>query len=74
MLGADEVSPAFPTNSEIDAFIGHWSHAFGLISQDEGSARNVFISYLVAGRSLGLSQGELIDFLGVSTPSILDLA
>jgi len=36
--------------------------------------RHALATYLAEGRRLGFSQGELIDLLGVSSDSVLDLA
>jgi len=40
----------------------------------DSSLRIVIARYLAKGRFAGISQGELIDFLGVSSPSVLDFA
>ena len=40
----------------------------------ESKLRIVIARYLALGRLTGISQGELIDYLGVSSPSILDIA
>ena len=53
-------------------FLAYWAKAFR-VGTDANKIRNVLASYLSCVKN-GLSQGELIDFLCISSPSILDLA
>ncbi len=53
-------------------FLAYWAEAFR-IGIDVKLIRNVLASYLSCARD-GPSQGELIDYLCISTPSILELA
>lgn len=47
---------------------------FRACAEDLDSQRGVCCRYFRRGSSLGLSQSELIDALGLTTPSVLDLA
>ncbi len=60
-----------PTQNE---FIRESAHEFSEAKRRPESIRKILIQYLRAGTGRGYSQAELIDFLGVSTPSVLDLA
>ena len=46
-----------------------FQHASG-----DTSIRIALCTYLIRGLRAGFAQGELIDFLGVSSPSVLDAA
>jgi hypothetical protein len=43
-------------------------------AESEVKLRQCLCSYLKRGRALSFSQSELIDFLGVSSPSVLSMA
>jgi len=47
---------------------------FRASERSESALRIVLARYLALGRLAGISQGELIDFLGVSSPSVLEVA
>ncbi len=53
-------------------FLAYWAEAFRM-GIGTNLVRNVLASYLSCVKD-GLSQGELIDYLSISTPSILELA
>jgi predicted XRE-type DNA-binding protein len=57
-----------------DQFIRESAHEFSEAKGQPESIRKILIQYLQTGAGKGYSQAELIDFLGVSTPSVLDLA
>jgi hypothetical protein len=58
----------------LDQFIHKAALRFVEAKGQPESIRKVLIDYLRAGDAVGCSHAELIDFLGVSTPSVLDLA
>lgn len=43
-------------------------------ASDASEYRLAICRYLRRGSAVGFSQAELIDFLGISTPSVLDMA
>ena len=60
--------------SECDALLAQFAESFRVSARHDAALRQVVVAYLQAGLRAGLSQGELIDFLGVSSPSVLDQA
>lgn len=61
------------TNAELEDFLSRSASALRG-ARDDTSIRAFLVGFLRSGRSAGLSQGELIDYLAVSSPSILDRA
>ncbi len=57
-----------------DQFIRESALKFSEAKGRPESICKILTQYLRAGAGRGYSQAELIDFLGVSTPSVLDLA
>ena len=47
---------------------------FRAAGSDQKGRRSACCRYLKRGALAGMAQGELIDFLGVSSPSVLDIA
>lgn len=59
---------------EFEDFLSRSVNIFRDAPRDPMGLRQALLAYLHLGRLMGLSQGELIDHLGVSTPSILELS
>ena len=58
----------------IDQFVHQSAHHFLEAKGQPESIRKVLVDYLRAGADEGCPHAELIDLLGISTPSVLDLA
>ena len=58
----------------INRVITSAAQEFSASERTESKLRIVIARYLALGRLTGISQGELIDYLGVSSPSVLDIA
>jgi hypothetical protein len=58
----------------LESFLLEAATIFREGEKTESGLRSSLARYLGLGITQGLSQGELIDFLGVSTPSVLDVA
>jgi predicted XRE-type DNA-binding protein len=64
-----------PNNAEgIEAFFSRSIGVFRDAPDDAAGLRQALLTYLRLGKTGGFSQSELIDFLGVSSPSILESA
>jgi hypothetical protein len=44
------------------------------VEPKDEALRKALVAYIRLGKAVGMSQGEQIDFLGISSPSILDCA
>lgn len=60
------------TDEQLEIFLMNWGGQFADLSARSCSVRALLIAYLIDGRRCGLSQAELIDYLGVSSQSVLD--
>jgi len=58
----------------VDRVRGYCAEALSVLHGDLLAQLRVVCHYLQAGDQEGISHEELIDFLGVSTPSVLDSA
>jgi len=58
----------------LENFLAEAATIFRDGEKSESGFRSSLARYLGLGITQGLSQGELIDYLGVSTPSVLDVA
>lgn len=61
------------TDAELEDFLSRSASALRG-ARDDVAIRTFLIGFLRSGRRAGLSQGELIDYLAVSSPSVLDRA
>ena len=59
---------------EINRVMAFSSQEFSASEKSDSALGIVISRYLAFGKLAGISQGELIDFLGVSSPSVLELA
>jgi hypothetical protein len=69
-----KLSPVTLSNAQLEEFLSQSAASFQGAEHDDNSIRAFLIRYLRAGRHQGLSQGELIDHLAVSSPSVLERA
>jgi len=58
----------------LDLFLRTQANLFRRAGASDESLRLATLQYIKSGLVLGLSQGELIDYLGVSSPSVLEAA
>jgi hypothetical protein len=71
--GMDELSPE-QYKRLVDAFTREAADEFRRAGPSIEEQRRACVQYFRCGQSVGLSHPELVDFLGVSTPSVLDRA
>jgi hypothetical protein len=71
--GVDELAPE-QYKRLVDDFTREAADDFRRAGQDFVEQHRACVRYFRRGHSVGLSHPELIDFLGVSTPSVLDKA
>jgi hypothetical protein len=60
--------------AEIDRVVAFAAREFSASERSDTALSVLTARYLALGKLAGVSQGELIDFLGVSSPSVLELA
>ncbi len=60
--------------AKLEKLINWGAHQFKECDRNESALLIVLTKYMAFGMKLEFTPGELIDFLGVSTPSILGLA
>ena len=59
---------------EIEILMNATARDFATCVRSDSSLKSVIARYLAQGMAAGISQGELIDFLGVSSPSVLEMS
>lgn len=62
------------TDAELEKFLSQSASALRGTPRDDAAVGAFLVSYLRTGRCAGLAQGELIDYLAISGPSVLDRA